>query len=186
MTYKFLFILFCFAFATLSYFFCENKKRWAWLVGAFFFTAWADYFLVIQDRHLPGVAVFCFAHICYIFRAVKNKRNFLLFTALATIFIIVAFFSNFLFLLVAMYASLFSLNICANIFSDVLPKTNKKITLVGLFLFMLCDINVLLLNLPRHLDFPRFPWAFTLIWVFYLPAQGLLAGSAIAFPKAKE
>ena len=186
MTAKYIFILVCLGFAIASRPFCGCKKSWFWLVAALFFTAAADYFLVIRDMHLPGIAVFCFAHVCYFMRVTEiNKAKVRIFCALAFI-VLVLFSQELLFVLAGLYATLFGINIWQNIKSNALPTINKRITIIGLLLFMLCDINVLLLNLPRHFDVPRFPLAFALIWVFYLPAQGLLAISGIAFPRAKE
>jgi len=180
MTLKFVFIVICFAIACLSYFFCHSKKDWAWLTGGLFFTVGADYFLVLHDNHLPGVAVFCFVHVCYILRVFPtHKYKFALLAVPILVFFVFA--NNALFVLAGIYATLFIFNIFINI---RFCKKNRSIIITGLVLFALCDINVMLFNLPRHLDIPViFPWAFNLIWVFYLPSQLLLAVSAVKFNK---
>jgi len=193
MTIKFIFIVTCFTIAILSYFICCSKKDWGWLTAGLLFTVGADYFLVIHNLHLPGVAVFCFAHICYILRVADiSKRAKKLVMAIAFVWVLLLFVNNALFMLAGTYAVLFAVNIAFNVRyfrqkNTLLPKFNKVLVLAGLILFVLCDINVALFNLPRQFDMPDiFPQAFYLIWVFYLPSQLLLAVSGIAFPKAKE
>ena len=191
MTLKFIFIVACFAVAALSYFFCHSKKDWAWLTAGLLFTVGADYFLVIHNSHLPGVAVFCFAHVCYILRALNAAKRRLKIALVCVPFLIVivyfVFINEALFVLSGIYAALFMANIAVNTWffkqkNALLPKFNRMLVLAGLILFALCDINVLLFNLPRQLDMPViFPFAFQLIWVFYLPSQLLLAVSAIKF-----
>ena len=196
MTPKFIFIVACFAVALLSYFFCNSKKDWAWLTAGLMFTVGADYFLVLNNNHLPGVAVFCFAHVCYILRGLdasaRAKKIALLAVPFVALFVFFAYRNDRLLLLAGTYAALFLVNIGVNTWhfwqkNTPLPKLNKALVLAGLILFVLCDINVALFNMPREFGTPVvFPWAFRLIWVFYLPSQLLLAVSGIAFPKAKE
>ena len=186
MPFKFVFIVGCFAIAGVTYFFCKSKKDWAWLTLGLSFTVGADYFLVVRNSHLPGVAVFCFTHVCYILRVLQPRNRAK--TMLAVLILVAAIFFAFnhgsLIFLTGIYASLFITNIVLNI---KFCKINKPLVIAGLVLFALCDINVTLFNLPRQFSIPfTFTWAFTLIWVFYLPSQLLLSVSAIAFPNAKE
>jgi len=183
MMLKFIFIVACFVIAATSYFFCQSKKDWAWLIAGLLFTVGADYFLVIQNHHLMGVAVFCFAHVCYILRGLnseKHKQKMALVVApFLTMAIVIAFANGAIFVLAGIYATLFSLNIAVNL---KFCKINKPIVLTGLILFALCDVNVLLFNSPHQLGIPVvFPFAFQLIWVFYLPSQLLLAVSGVRF-----
>ena len=194
MPLKFAFVVGCFAFAILSYFFCKSKTEWQKLVLGLMFTVGADYFLVLHDRHLPGVAVFCFAHVCYIFRALENssrwRKNAFIVLPFVSAIIGFAFAFEALFLLSGIYATLFFANIAVNVWhyrkkETVLPRLNKALFLTGLILFALCDVNVMLFNLPSQLGIPViFPWAFRLIWVFYLPSQAMLAVSAVKFDKS--
>jgi hypothetical protein len=69
-----------------------------------------------------------------------------------------------------------------------LPKKNRCMVITGLALFALCDVNVLLYNLPDYfpgMEDVMLPF-YTFIWVFYLPAQGLLALSGIKWYKKSE
>jgi len=72
---KFAFIAGCFTIALLSYFFTWSKRDWGWLTLALGFTLAADFFLILHNLHLPGVAVFCFAHVAYIFRAITTRQE---------------------------------------------------------------------------------------------------------------
>jgi len=187
MTFKFVFVVICFIIAASSYVFCKEKKDWALLTMGLMFTVAADYFLVLHDNHLPGVAVFCFAHVCYILRALNMTESkkaghiglIILPFLIALIFF--AFIGQALFALAGIYAGLFIINIAVNI---RFCKFNRGLILLGLILFALCDVNVLLFNLPRQLGtFEIFPWAFYFIWMFYLPSQILLPVSAVAYKK---
>jgi len=191
MTLKFAFIVGCLVFAVLSYFFCHSKRDWAWLVGGLCFTVWADYFLVLYNLHLPGVAVFCFAHVCYIGRS-GRLRPFCMIGLFLTVGIIVSIGLIFesIFVLAGLYACLFIVNIFVHVLAfkkPHLPRHNHVLMLVGLCLFALCDMNVLVFNLPNFIDISfaglTSHLAFWLIWFFYLPAQGLLAVSGIKFAR---
>lgn len=195
MIIKFIFIVICFIIAALSYYKCNSKKDWTLLTAGLLFTVGADYFLIIQNMHMPGVAVFCFAHICYILRVANISKGVKRALVIAvSVWIFLLFVNNALLALAGTYAVLFMVNIAVNIHyfrqeNTLLPKLNKTLLLAGLILFALCDVNVALFNLPRQFEglLPDvFPQAFYLIWVFYLPSQLLLAISGIAFPKAKE
>lgn len=180
MTINFYFVVACLCCAAFSFFFCTSKKDWVWLNAGLLFTVISDYFLVLYDMHLPGVAVFCFTHYCYAMRVmnVSLKVAARVFFVLL-LWVVVLFSTSALYVLAGTYAVLFVASLWLNYRHR--NKPNGKIILVGLILFMLCDINVLLYNVPGN-----FPFAQSLIWVFYLPSQMLLAVSAIAFPSAKE
>ena len=195
---KFIFIAVCSAIALGSYFFCHNKRNWFWLATALGFTLGADFFLILHNRHLPGVAVFCFAHLAYIMRAVSDREQmpevrrqkllcFALPAGLAAIALALFWPSIFnmdaIFVVTAIYATLFIINIYV---SARYLQYNRKLVITGLLLFAACDICVLLFNLPLYMGAPQ--WlrgVFPFIWVFYLPAQALLAVSAINFSRKK-
>ena len=189
---KFAFIAFCFVVALLSYFICHSKRDWAWLVGGMGFTLGADYFLILHDSHLLGVFMFCFVHVCYMLRVLSERLKWwellLLFLLGAGVIFAASFW---LFVLVGLYGLLFGMDIVVNIwfykYKDArLPKLNRGLVLAGLVLFMLCDINVLIFNLPRYFDLPvGLAQVFPLIWVFYLPSQGLLAVSGVKWKHVK-
>lgn len=172
----FTFIAICFGIAALSFFLCKSKRDWLFLTLALGFTLWADYFLILHDRHLPGVAVFCFAHGAYILRATNKPPKFLLGLAL----LIPAFFwLDPIYVFTALYAALF----VSNIYITARHlKHNRLLAVTGLLLFAACDVCVLIFNLPGYFGAPS--WLrniYPMIWVFYLPSQVILAISAIDF-----
>ena len=185
MNIKFTIIAVCFAIAMISYFFCYSKKDWRYLAVAMGFTLISDYFLVIAHNYRVGVFTFCFVHIAYILRVSENKTKSIIYI-LAIILagaILTLFVDDILIALAAVYAALFVQNLLTNLCQNHLH--NRRIILVGLILFVLCDINVLMLNLPNFMNFPKSMAniAHSLIWLFYAPAQVLLAFSAIDFRK---
>ena len=205
MAYKFAFVAACFGVALASYFFCRSRKDWLWLVLGLAFTVAADYFLVLHGLHYIGVAVFCFAHVAYIVRAVNASPGGLrrVLPVLAVIVAALAYFvlalcvlswlnrihsSSRVFVIIfsvetvaIVYALLFITNIYV---SARYIRHNRVLVIAGLLLFAACDICVLLFNLPFYFGAPG--WlrgVFPLIWVFYLPSQALLAVSAVDFTR---
>jgi len=184
--FKFAYIALCFALAIGTYKFSVNKKDWGWLVAGLFFTVIADYFLVLKNNHLYGVAVFGFAHVCYINRAVETRKAWFLFPTVF-VFVVPALYFDSIIMLSGIYAFLFLANIFINILffknkKTCLPKINKTLILAGLVLFALCDVNVFLFNAPKYLGAPSWlTLALPLIWIFYLPSQILLAVSAFRY-----
>jgi len=197
---KVLFIALCFIIALCSYWFCHSKRDWAYLTGAMGLTLVSDYFLVLTNNHSTGVFVFCFVHILYILRVSDNREKSAAQIA-TTIFIGAVVFAAFVFVpmlpflhpiivLTLVYTALFIQDIIAHIKyykskkEEALPIVNRRIMLAGLILFALCDIHVLMFNLPHYL--PVSPaigmWGRMWIWVFYAPSQLLLSISAVVRP----
>lgn len=216
---KFAFIAICFFIALGSYKFCHNKRSWVLLVVAMGFTVMSDFFLVILQSYYIGVLTFCFVHVAYIIRVSKkdvkdvirfDKSMVFLFLAGFVSYFALSFIVPRLVVIGAVYAILFGVNIFLHVRyyrsygsqdaegQDAAGQDagiNRRIMLLGLILFALCDINVMLFNLPililpelmggpLPMDSPLFAvsaLASTLIWVFYLPSQLLLSLSSIRF-----
>ena len=187
---KFGFIVLCFIIALVSYFFCHSKKDWRYLATAMGFTAVSDYYLVLVNIHRIGLFTFCFVHMIYILRVSENKKKSIqriLITVLAGVLLYVLFFDIVLIPIAIVYAALFVQNLAAHIKyyrnGEALPGINRGIMLIGLILFALCDINVLMFNLPRFIEFPQelANLGHRLIWFFYGPSQLLLGVSAWRF-----
>ncbi|MCL2388210.1 MAG: hypothetical protein FWC89_11795, partial [Defluviitaleaceae bacterium] len=208
------------------------------LVGGLSFTILADYYLVLTQQHLYGIATFCFVQVCYMMRALrgsdtgeavspessrstfsaetvtysphensvnlqdccwadmslfyrkKYKQKILtgvLLCAFVSVWAICVFVIGEVVAIAALYACLFITNIVINVKTRARrPKWNFRVTMAGLVLFALCDINVMLYNMPAYLGTPHwFYFVFPLIWIFYLPSQALLAISATSSPRAK-
>jgi len=157
----------------------RNLKDWLWLVAGLGFTLWADYFLVLRQEEFLGVAVFCFVHVCYIFRTVGFRVR--IFSAFFAVWCIAFFILQSVIVFAGIYAVLFAVNIYVNAKARR-PRTNQILVMAGLILFLLCDVNVLLMNLPQYVGTPVFfGRAYTFVWVFYLPSQILLGISARDF-----
>ena len=169
-------------FVLVCYKFSFSRKDRAWLVGGLAFTVGADWFLVINNSHLPGVAIFCFAHVCYICRGLNAECRFAfgLFGVVGLI-AFTGFLAESIFILAGLYGVLFFINICVYVFKKThLPRCNHALMLVGLIFFALCDFNVLLYNLPLYFEVNFFSdVSYLLIWIFYLPSQALIAISGL-------
>ena len=180
MVAKFVFIVVCFIVALLSYIICRSKRDWLWLTLGLGFTAWADYFLVLHNRHLIGVAVFCFAHMAYILRALQGKKCWFI-PLLVVPVVVLAYISTSIFIVSGLYAMLFITSIYVN---ARYIRHNRMLVIAGLLLFAACDICVFIFNLPLYMGAPYgLMRIFPLIWIFYLPAQAILSVSAVDFSR---
>lgn len=177
---KFVYIALCFAITLYTRLYCVSKYDWTYLAIGMFFTLISDFFLLLFDHQPAGVTAFCMVHVAYILR-VRKDVHLLGFTLLAAVPLLV--WADYMVAVSALYACLFIQDIVANWINYRRKgfSINRVLMLMGLLLFALCDINVLLFNLPRYTDFPPHvaDTAFGLIWVFYTPAQLLLALSAV-------
>jgi len=155
------------------------------------FTAGADFFLILHNDHAPGIAVFCLTHVCYALRAIPEHRKpngravLFAFTCVAVIAAVLLTLDNAI-ALAGVYASLFAVNLGLN-FKFRRVNHNAWLIIAGLILFALCDITVALYNIPNYLGVLL--WlrrVYPAIWLFYLPAQTLLALSAITYHKRRN
>jgi len=201
--WRFILIAACFGVALASYFFCWSKRDWFWLTLGLAFTVAADYFLILHNRHLIGVAVFCFAHVAYILRAASNKPGgvqrilpWLVLLMVAPVNIVLSYILSgrvdatnsllaathiisSIYVITALYAAFFIINIYV---SARHLQRNRTLIVTGLLLFAACDICVLVMNLPLYFDAPAWlSQAYPMVWVFYLPSQVLLAVSAVPY-----
>jgi len=184
--YKFAFVAVCFMLALFSRVKCISVKDWGLLSCGLFFTLCADYFLVLHNRHLAGVAVFCFVHVAYIVRAVGFEKRMILPLGAAAGVWAGALAAGSVVLLAGLYACLFGVNLFVNI-KNRRTGINYYLVVAGLILFALCDVSVGLFNLSGYVGLPQyFSGAFMFIWIFYLPALVLLAISAVDFNLSKR
>ncbi|ERI94818.1 hypothetical protein HMPREF1982_00743 [Clostridiales bacterium oral taxon 876 str. F0540] len=146
----------------------------------------ADYYLLIANQYKSGILAFCLVQIVYILRhTLMNKKEY----------------RNLIFLIVSLSISLIlSLNICVKgIENDLLgisfvyaallitslycgintikgglyPRYSAMLIGIGIFLFFMCDLNVVLFNILQNQDL-KILTGF-LIWFFYAPSQLLLS-----------
>ena len=177
--------------------FAHSKKDWAYLVLAMAFTLVSDFFLLLTDYITLGVATFWLAHTAYIFRVRRKLPKVTVVTLAVGLFfgvlLVLLGFPDVLMFFAAVYAVLFAQNIIVHVkyckntdnTTDELPLFNRKIILAALVLFALCDVNVAIFNLrdPLELSPQAVDIVYTLIWLFYVPSQLMLAISAVRFPR---
>ena len=152
----------------------------------FAITLGADFFLLFTGYFVAGVIVFLFAHAMALYR---YKPNWLLPLAIvsmvlcATALIMVSVTSKmdilFFPLLCGAYAVLI-IGVLVSTFHSEQPHINTLLSRSGLILFLGCDINVFFSNiLSTGTTF--YAISLVLMWVFYLPAQTMLALSVVSF-----
>jgi len=155
------------------------------LIAAMFLTVVSDLFIVIIGNNPVGVSVFCAAHLAHFVRNTKRPK-------LSGVFIIyIAISAGIYFISRDILISLSVLYACcllSNFVSSFFAVKRKYLTVFGMILFLLCDICVLLYNLP---DFASYGGAagisgvaYLMIWIFYAPSQLLLALSGSNEPRA--
>lgn len=156
---RFLWILFCFL---LSF--------WSGLPFAALYTLLGDYFLLFTEHYAVGVSFFLLVQLVYLSHLRRHS-----FPWQAWLFLPIGSCMP-LPLLGILYAILFFCHFFLALRKKrVQPSFFKKGYLLGLLLFICCDITV-----AWGYFFTPVPW---LIWLFYAPSQLLLALTA-KVPKA--
>jgi hypothetical protein len=189
---KFISIILCFL-ITFTYKEYISKKDVLFLRIAKFFTIITDYLLLFTNNFFYGVCLFCVIQIIYIYRhgGIKSKGKIDLLLKYLLIFIMGIFSLNYFgffkkessFIIVSIYCCLIIYGTIVAFFGRGYNKKlyiNRKLIFYGMFLFLLCDINVGLSNL---LDFTIKNkilnsikiYSRDLIWLFYLPSQLMLS-----------
>ena len=159
----------------------------------FCITLVADLFLLFTDLFVIGVLVFIGVHACALLRY-KPRWLIPAGIAAATLFIVVFLvFQNMLrgntmlalvFAVCPAYAVLI-ITLTVSTFHSPQPRQNEIFSRLGMLLFLGCDVNVLLFNaLP--IGNGLHTASIVLMWLFYLPAQTMLALSATNLPLVKR
>lgn len=181
---KYISILLCFV---LSLFIGDrgnDKSDTRLLQGALFFTVIADFNLVILKNFILGISVFCIVQIIYTIRhsgnIILSKRNSLLFLIEGTLFFwlviilnIPFYQENVLYIIACIYSILLVTSVFmafGTIKRGFYSKMNSYFIIIGMILFLLCDINVGLYHIGKIQNISGI-----LIWFFYLPSQLLLS-----------
>lgn len=157
------------------------------LVFAFLAVLISDAILIYNHTSVAGVLFFCFVQIFHLSRTIWNsKLTFILFMLDAVIVTVLWWQGA---PLVYIFGFIYGCLILSNLYfswkkillnHDAVNLVGPLLTAVGFSLFLLCDIcvalsylsgsaEVLPIYLQRYFDF--------LAWVFYMPAQVLLAMS---------
>lgn len=164
-----------------------NKLDTRLLQMGMFFTVLADFFLVISEDNAIGVALFCVVQIIYISR--YDVDGFSLIITRLTVELVTILIGYYLInkLIVKLdfiipLAFFYSICLLTSVFKSIkifktnkYPNPNKYMIILGMFLFLLCDICVGLSNLIGIF--------YNLIWLFYIPSQILLALSGYDYKR---
>lgn len=173
----------------------------ALLCAALAFTVFSDYFLLFSAELLPGICSFCVVQVMYMLLMLYRQNNGHIpaqrfFTRLTLVFVsasgicallalsagdTVRTAGPFFIFCILLYAALFISNLILS-----LKKPRNMFFTVGLFLFFLCDVNVLLFNLPGFFTLNAAFTAFcndlaaVLMWFFYLPGKVFIFSSEMS------
>ena len=173
---RFLLIFFIMALSFSYGNYARNKHDVYLLRAAMLLTLTADFCMLILGENEIGVLIFCLVQIIYNLRYTNLKRTAGLLAVLFSISCIVIQLAiwGLLEKLSILYAVCFTFSLFGAAKSfKAYCFPNNYLMVLGMTLFMLCDINVLLYNIDT---FASTRWIFSnLIWVFYLPSQILLA-----------
>jgi len=159
------------------------------LQSAFFFTACADYCLLLSNKFMVGVLIFCIVQIIYIFRYTRDlKSRSKIFLAVLIIYILLSIIAlsalntQSLDLRLSLICLFYGCLIITSLITAVrtlktnyFPLCSSVMICIGMILFLLCDINVALFNIFQENGSYTARICGLLIWVFYLPAQVMLA-----------
>jgi len=142
-------------------------------------TVSADFCMLIIYNNTAGLLFFIGAQTIYFFRYLSARISAaILIPVLLCVFIALTYYTSLPFetRLAAVYAcTLTTGTVTAFIRAKAYPAPNRAMVPLGMLLFMLCDVNVALINiLPAGTGRAA---ANVLIWVFYLPSQALLSYS---------
>jgi hypothetical protein len=197
---KFVSIIICALYVILSFRFkARNIDRWLLLL-AILFTLVSDWFILIRDNYNYGLITFIIVQHLYFIRIHRQNKNitvsFIISKLFANIVIVGCIISILVFnqvvvdsliLLSMFYFTTFIMNVLYGIYYFQKRKeASFLLFLVGIFLFLLCDINVGIFNFTSYVIIDG-NW-FTAIekfsevgmWMFYLPSQVLISLSSLS------
>lgn len=149
--------------------------------AALAFTAAADVFLLLLDRHyLAGVALFCVVQGLYLERIRKSGGGTgpLLRLALSLASLAALARLGLLDALNALSMLYFSNFLCNVLRAARLPGRPGRLFFWGLLLFLCCDVCVGIFNQPGLFPPALSVFAAVGMWLFYLPGQVLIALSS--------
>lgn len=159
------------------------------LQSAFLFTVCADYCLLISNKFIVGVSIFCIVQIIYIFRftrhLISRSKIFISILIIYILLCLIVFtfhkaynFDLKLSLLCLLYGCLITTSLITAIRTfkaKFFPLYASVMISTGMVLFFMCDVNVLLFNILEQSGSYFAGVCGFLIWLFYLPGQVMLA-----------
>ena len=151
----------------------------------FCITLAADFLLLFTPLFTTGVFVFLGAHFCALLRYKPRWAPVAGICAAAAFVLTIYLAPRFLhtnpdlslFAAASAAYAILIISVTVSTFFAYQQRTNALFSRLGMCLFIACDVNVLFFNvLPA--DSTPYTAAIVLMWLFYLPAQTLLALSA--------
>lgn len=182
---KYASVLLCFSNALMTGNASYEKRDAALLKAAMLVTICADYFLLFTSFNTVGISLFCVVQLIYIYRHSRfAESKAIIYLGLGSLFMAAASFmvvrsgisGKPMLLSACLYAFLTACSLHTAYLagkSKRYPAKNAVLINAGLWLLMLCDMNIF------------FSFAFSsnsisqpLEWLFYLPSQLMLSFSA--------
>ncbi len=188
-------------FFSVIFLFTRKNTQTLLLTPALLFTVAADYFLLFTASFIPGLIFFCIVQFFYavLIRSFKHEKiSFIsvitaygVRTAVCAVLLFLlrmilgrdAFTENMSLIIPGMF---YGICFILNIIDSFCYRTPIPFR-IGLILFLLCDICVLMRNLPLIFSFSPAVLHFFkdtvsfFMWVFYLPGKILIALSSIFY-----
>jgi len=158
----------------------KDRRDQLILVAAMAFTLLADTFILLLDMSAFGVLAFCVVQTLYNFRYTNKSRVMVqVFLAVITFAIASLAGAGVLIALGFAYAVslLFSVTGAFMAYHKYSAPNNLMIV-IGMVLFMMCDIFVAIYHTQTGLGYEARALVFRAIWIFYFPSQALLSSSA--------
>lgn len=149
------------------------------VTAALAFTLGADTFLLLLNRwYLLGVALFCVVQALYLLRIVREgggRTRWPVRLGLVLLSLLFLGGTGMLSPLNALSLLYFTTFLCNTLQSWRLPGSRFRLFSAGLTLFLCCDLCVGIFNLPEWSPKMLYSFARMGMWLFYLPAQVLIA-----------
>lgn len=193
---KYLSILLCNLFAFICAFWLRQKENYI-LFSGLFFTGISDYFLLFTNNFTFGMFTFCVVqtlYLVYLYLLGDRRRgipsrlimNIILWAITLFVLFTVHIPVNLLLIIVVFYfISILHNVITAAINARCKPNRRNLIFAAGMFLFLLCDINVGIYNMNGFINIESagftkiYQFSEVAMWMFYLPAQVCIALSGM-------
>ena len=158
------------------------------LIIAMGFTLLADSLMLLFGMNIAGILAFCVVQTMYNYRY-TNLGRVIAQIILGGIAFVIAYHSglDMLFSLGAAYAVFLFFSVTGSFMAyNKYPSPNNLMIVLGMLLFMACDIFVGIYNIRFGLDAEQLNLVFRGIWLCYFPAQALLSSSARKARNYKE
>jgi hypothetical protein len=201
---KFTGIIMCFLYTMIIRKGKEDKADLLILRTALFFTVISDLFILMLDYYLIGLLTFCVVQSFYVVRLGRWRNQMELVTGpgeipkrfgrnIAVTLVILGSLLVFKVKIEALVvvSGFYFISILFNVMDSVIIAVKSKIRsrilyAAGMVLFLLCDMNVGLFNVSGFVDISGgwftalYQFAAVAMWMFYLPAQTLIALSGLS------